>query len=156
MTHDTWPPPHTHTHHPHIWGMWRRPLQWKERSSSQGTDIHTHIRTSRLYDWIGPVGRFSENVTAWGELARLLWIMYLTTLDSTTLKFNNSSCSNLLFNNLLTQQLLDTTNKNFNYTHLQQSLSSTIITFNNTFNSMLLTVNPTKRIHGLNKPWIQQ
>ena len=41
--------------------MWRRPFQWKERFSSQGTYIHTYIRTSRLYDWIGPVGQFSEN-----------------------------------------------------------------------------------------------
>ena len=54
-------------------GMWRRPLQWKERSSSQGTDVHTHTRTLRLYDWIGPVGRFSENLRdapmpKWSEL----------------------------------------------------------------------------------------
>ena len=25
-------------------------------------DRHTHTRTSQLYDWIGPVGRFSENL----------------------------------------------------------------------------------------------
>ena len=56
VTQDTWhmtptqPPPHK------FGGMWRRPLQKKLHPMAQ-----TYWRTWRLYDWIGPVGRFSEN-----------------------------------------------------------------------------------------------
>ena len=71
MTHDTWhmtptQPPHTHTHtpHPHIWGDVKKTSPMNGEVFFSG-DIqkytHTDRRTSWLYDWIGPVGRFSEN-----------------------------------------------------------------------------------------------
>ena len=37
------------------------PLGSGKKSHGKGTDTQTHIRTLRLYDRIGPVGRFDEN-----------------------------------------------------------------------------------------------
>ena len=85
VTCDTWhmtptQPLHTHTHPTPIFGgMWRRPLQWKERSSSQGTHIHTDRQTDIATLWLNrPKGRFSENKVVVCQVVRHWWSLYPT------------------------------------------------------------------------------
>ena len=73
MTHDTHPNPPTHTPKPYIWGDVKKTSPMEEDVFFTG-DRHAHIRTSRLYHWIGPVGRFSENWEFW-KLGLLLGLL---------------------------------------------------------------------------------
>ena len=100
VTHDTWHmtptqlPPHTQTHPTSNFGGCEENLSNERRGLLHRGQTYTRTdrQTSQLYDWIGPVGRFSENALN-PKISYICW-WFLVFLDEITIGSCFGCCMN--------------------------------------------------------------